>query len=171
MGIAPRDAMESYRKINKMLHDDGGKATLYEDSAEVVPFPGVVEKQEITGIRQQGTLDGELIKVGGPREWVPVMLQLSDATTVTGCYANREGASKLGHYMFRPIRLFGRGRWSRNEEGDWHLDHFVIDTFEELNDATLPDVVSALHSTKAKWHDNPIALLNSLREDGDGEID
>jgi hypothetical protein len=38
-GIAPRDAMEGYRAINRMLREDKGRAALYEGGAEIIPSP------------------------------------------------------------------------------------------------------------------------------------
>ena len=91
MGVAPREALQSYRKINKMLREDATKAVLCEGSAEIIPFPGIEEEpaHPITAIRQQGAMDGKLVRVGGHRDWVPLLLETPDESSLIGFWAKR----------------------------------------------------------------------------------
>ena len=164
-GIAPRAALRSYRRINKMLREDATSAVLCEDSAEIIPFPGIEEEppHAITGIREQGAMDGRLVRVGGHRDWVPLLLEAPNESSLTGFWAKRPLAKEIGKHLFETLRLYGQGRWNRSEEGDWRLDHFTVNDFETIGDEPLPDVVAALRSVRARWPKDPIAELRTLR--------
>jgi hypothetical protein len=168
-GIAPSEAMESYRAVNVMLGEDNGKATLLDGTAEIIPFPGEIATLEalpvvVPTVHQQGHIDGELIKVGGERDWVPIQARPLGGTKITGCYAKKALAKKLGNHLYESVRLYGRGRWKRTER-QWELDNFWIDEFDLLSAAPLPSVVAALRSVKTHWIKNPVA--NILRDEND----
>jgi len=159
-GIAPVAVMQSYRRINIMLRHDKGKATLWDGTAEIIPFPGYQEPDDLlSGVLQRGSLDGQLEKIGGAKSWVPVQLRSLEGGRVSGCYAKKSLAKELGGHLFEPVRLFGRGRWTRTDAGQWVLDKFSIETFERLNSDPLGDVVAALRSIKADWRPNPVAQI------------
>ncbi len=159
-GIAPVAVMQSYRRINVMLRKDKATATLIEGSAEIIPFPGNQEPTDLlSGVMQRGSLDGQLEKIGGARPWVPVKLRSMEGGTVTGCFAKKGLAKELANHLFEPVRLFGRGRWTRTASGQWVLDKFSVETFEKLSADPLGQVVSALRSVKADWRPNPIAEI------------
>lgn len=165
-GVAPRPALQSYRTINAMLRKDEARASLLEGSAEIIQFPGKDEAEgPISGVRQRGSVDGQLQKVGGSGEWVPVQLRTMDETTITGCYAKRQLAKLLGNHLFEPLRLHGQGRWTRTATGEWYLDRFWVDTFDTLSEEPLPKVVDALRAIKVKWQKNPVADI--LGEEND----
>jgi hypothetical protein len=155
--------MRSYSKINNMLREDDGTATLVEGSAEIIPFPGKQEKEPaIAGVLQQGKLQGKLQRVGGPSDWVPIQLEVEDGErAVSGCQARRVTAKEMGVYLFEPIRVFGRGRWSRSREGRWSLDKFYIDSFEPLDRTPLIEVVAGLRSIRADWSPTPLADMRA----------
>jgi hypothetical protein len=168
-GMAPPFAMQSYRKINKMLREDKATATIYENDAEIIPFPGRYEPEPIiTGLQEQGTIEGTLEKIGGSKEWVPVHIKMGpNESAVTGFYARRAVAKELGHHLFAPIRVFGRGKWTRMPDGKWIIERFNIDTFEPLDATPLIDVVAALRSVQADWPSDPLVKIRELRNDPD----
>jgi hypothetical protein len=137
--------------------------------AEILRFPGREDEYEDFGpITQQGTLDGEVIRVGGTRETVPVILR-SENELISDCYASKTTAKALGGRLFEPVRLFGTGRWTRDDVGTWKLDHFTIDRFEPLTDEPLSSVVGRLRSIQgAEWGDNALEDLRVIRQ-GSGE--
>jgi hypothetical protein len=86
-GIGPRDSVRAYRKMNRMLREDNGRAVWAEErtSSEIIIFPGKDDAEEkVMGISQRGSVDGEIIRVGGAREIVPIMLK-GDEDQVPGC--------------------------------------------------------------------------------------
>ncbi|HLJ63854.1 MAG TPA: hypothetical protein VKT70_07105 [Stellaceae bacterium] len=169
-GAAPIEAMGSYRTLNRMLEEDRGHASFAEGEAEIIPFPGASmepEPQAISGIKQQGTLEGELEKIGGPKEWVPVHLRTMANEQITGCFARKSLVRELAPLIYQPVRLYGRGRWARSRDGRWEVERFLIDSFTPLSPVPLPSVVAQLRRIKSDWTAHPVASLNALRHAGE----
>jgi hypothetical protein len=165
-GVAPKPATRSYLAINRMLREDNAKATLYESEgdrqAEIIMFPGAEEAPPLlAGLKQAGNIDGRLERIGGAKEWVPMRLRTLDGDWISRCYAKRSLAKEIGHHLFEPMRLYGRGTWSLSSEGHWNLDSFHVDTFDILSDKPLVDVVRELRAVKADWVENPVASILS----------
>jgi hypothetical protein len=144
--------MRAYQHINNMLREDKTKAALDEENtAEVLIFPGSEEaKLQFTSIQQQGEIDGEVIRVGGRKEWIPIILDI-DGKEVTGFHAKRGIAKELAKYLFEPVRLYGIGRWDRSPDGEWSLGYFAVNGFEPLEQRTLSETIVALRGLKGEW--------------------
>jgi len=149
-GDAPRDALRAYEKVNKMLMDDNGTGALKEgEGAVIVPFPGRLNAEEkYSSIRERGTIDGEIIRVGGPHKWVPVLIQ-TEGDAFSGCWADRVIAKQLAQRLFEPVRLHGSGKWDRSAEGKWTLKEFVIERFDPLSDEPLSDALGRIRAIRA----------------------
>jgi hypothetical protein len=65
--------------------------------------------------------------------------------------------------LFEPVRLFGRGRWSRDNDGNWTLEDFRIESFQELDNAPLGDALRALQSIPVEWGDDAYSELGDIR--------
>ena len=112
-------------------------------------FPGVEQTPGLTygPLRERGSLDGVLIRVGGKDDTVPV--HLLDGDKVHVCNANREVARRLAPDLFGSIlRVHGEGRWERDQEGKWNLLRFDIRDFEPLDDVPLGEAVRRLRAVK-----------------------
>jgi hypothetical protein len=145
-GTAPVEAMRSYKLVNKMLRDDDGSAEFLEDSAELIEFPGNKAKlPPFISVTERGEIDGEVQRVGGLGNPVPVLLT-TEGRTLSGCWAKREIAKQLGSRLFEPIRLFGEGRWTRSPYGNWTLSAFRIDSYQDLEYGSLSDTVNRLRA-------------------------
>ena len=150
-GDAPRDALRAYETVNKMLRDDNGIGALKEGAEEaiIIPFPGVKEaEEEIAGIKERGTIVGEIQRVGGPHKWVPVLID-SEGETFSGCWADRVIAKQLAQRLFEPVRLHGIGKWNRDGDGKWILKEFVVDHFEPLSDELLSEALGRIRVINA----------------------
>ncbi|WP_201159895.1 hypothetical protein [Rhodoplanes elegans] len=161
-GDAPRDALRAYEVVNKMLRDDNGVGALKEASSLIIPFPGREHQEErFSAIKERGTIDGEVLRVGGPHKWVPVLIE-SEGGAMSGCWADRATAKLLAHRLFESVRLHGTGKWSRSSEGRWLLQEFVIESFEPLNTASLSEALEAVRASDA-FNDTSISDLTFLR--------
>lgn len=170
-GEAPAAVMRSYAQVNKMLRDDDGSASFLEDSAEILEFPGSRAKlPPFMSVSERGEIDGEVTRVGGIGDPVPIML-MSEGHTVSGCWAKRNIAKALGVRLFEPVRLFGEGRWTRNPAGQWSLSSFRIESFQELDSESLSDTVNKLRAVPGvEWGDDAInELLLARHGEGGGE--
>ena len=155
--------MGAYRRINKMLTEDNGTGDLMKGRSQILHFPGKKEdKLEFTSIWQAGEIDGEVIRVGGSKEVVPILLS-SEGKEMSGFHAKRSTAKELGRYLFEPVRLFGEGRWERDSDGVWNLITFNVDRFEVLEESPLSKTVLALRGLKGEWKKNALSELLESR--------
>jgi hypothetical protein len=170
-GAAPREASAAEAKINKMLAEDNGTAWIGEEaSAQILQFPGShdVIAEEIV-VDEYGTLDGEVTRVGGQNDNVPLLLKI-EGSVVSGCASTKEMAKELGKFLYEPVRLHGTGKWKRDDDG-WSLIRFRIDRFEPLERTTLRHTVDRLRGLRGlsdleaqtAWHD-----LMALRDENGG---
>lgn len=169
----PPDAMKAYERINNRLRDDNGTGfVMGKGGAKIIIFPGrdTPHKEKFGPFREEGFLDGIVIRIGGKRDVVPVHLQSGDII-YEHCEATRTVARELGKFIFGPeLRVKGTGRWSRNEDGEWLLETFKIDGFEQLDSQPLSSVVAQLRNVKgSKWAkiSNPWEEINRLRNDNE----
>ncbi|MBX7147093.1 MAG: hypothetical protein K1X44_07280 [Alphaproteobacteria bacterium] len=165
-GDAQISVMQAYKCINDMLKEDNTTGVLLEsNNAEIIRFPGTQEKgQQIMSVRQQGEISGEVIRVGGKKEDVPILLDI-EGKEISGCYAKREIAKVLGKHLFEPVRLFGIGKWNRNSDGEWNLFRFDIDNFEVLENISLSKSVFELRTLRGEWGSNALHELLELRNE------
>jgi hypothetical protein len=164
-GSGPGEALRAYRNINRKLRDDNAVGTVHEEAGtEIIRFPGREEDgDDAIIVREQGTLDGEVIRVGGKTSLIPVTLQ-AEEQTLSYCFAKRPIAKELATRLFEPVRLFGVGRWVRDRNGIWNLDNFLIDRFEALSDEPLSSVLVSIGAIeRGEWSSGSLEELRALR--------
>jgi hypothetical protein len=169
---APRDAMRAYHTINRMLRADNGAGVLQETSgAEIIRFPGVGDIARYGTITQQCSVDGEVIRIGGTRKRVPIMLRSEDEL-IAECYTGRATAKNLATHLFEPVRLFGTGRFAREDDGAWKLEYFAVDSFTPLADEPLSKVLVALRAIPGgDWGEDALEQLRFIRHGPKGTED
>lgn len=172
-GNGPPDAVKAMKVINRKLQEDNASGVLSSEEREILTFPGcrAAESWTFGAFSQQGSLDGIVVRVGGRRKERARVLLESGPNVYYPCVASREIAKRLAVHLFTtPVRVFGTGRWHREENGQWMLDRFTIRSFEVLNDEPLTAVVSALRDLPgSEWPtiEDPWAELNAIRHDPD----
>jgi hypothetical protein len=171
-GQGPKDAMQAYKALDTLLAKDNAIATLTaDDGAEIIAFPGRTRPKPIRygPFREEGSLDGTVIRIGGRDATIPVLLKDAEGAEYP-CQTTLELSKQLApHYRGETVRVYGSGRWVREENGSWTLLQFDIDRFEILDDAPLTDVVAKLRAVEgAKWStDAPLNdVLGLRREEG-----
>jgi hypothetical protein len=163
-GEAPRDALRAYENVNKMLRDDNGTGAWKDEQTEavIILFPGIKsEEEKFSAIRERGTIDGEVIRVGGPHKWVPILIQ-TDGEPFSGCWADRTIAKQLAQRIFEQVRLHGTGKWDRTGDGKWVLKEFLIERFDPLSGDTLSEALGRIRAIKA-FKESTIDDLDYLR--------
>lgn len=168
-GTATRDARDAFFDLDTLLRKDNAVGNLVgEGGAIIIPFPGRnrAEPPVYGPFKQEGTLDGQLIRVGGRGPTIPVHLQEGEAV-YTGLYTTSDIAKRLAQFYLGPVlRVQGVGIWLRSADGTWILKEFKVTDFEALDDAPLQDVISKLHRVHGSgWGQlpNPVADLLSER--------
>ena len=165
---APADLARASSELNRMLRDDNATGTLkFKGGAKILDFPGrKTQLAEEAVVYEFGELDGVVIRVGGKDETVPVTLEGPDGVYCR-CNAGREIARKLAAHIFgQALRVAGRGKWRRSQEGNWELESFDIRDFEPLDETPLETVVAKLRAVEGSdWNgiENPQAEFRRLR--------
>jgi hypothetical protein len=166
---APVELRKTYQKINQLLRDDSSSATLrVKGGAKLLDFPGCrTPLAEEVVIRENGDIDGVVIRVGGKDETVPVWLEGENKERLV-CNATRAIAKELAAHLFgQAVRVSGAATWRRNAERIWMLDRFDIKDWQPLEDELLTTLVTRLRETPGSdWYafDDPQAQWKRLRE-------
>jgi hypothetical protein len=77
-GKAPPDAVKAMKLINRKLREDNASRVLSSDEGkEILTFPGrrAAESWTFGAFNQQGSLDGIVVRLGGRKDLVPVLLE------------------------------------------------------------------------------------------------
>lgn len=165
IGKGPPDAVRAFHRLNQMLGDDNGSGSLTaEGGAQIIAFPGARRPvSEYATVSERGSIDGELIRIGGKKDPVHLTLQWG-SIDYSGIEVSRAKAEELGKFLFRPIRLFGDGRWFRTADGEWLLDRFRVDSFDVLDAEPLPAALLRLRTAASgDWAKGGLEVLDDLR--------
>jgi len=176
---APSDVLEPFSEIDSRLRRLGYSADfLDENKNKVIEFPGIKAEKLVIypPLIQAATVEGIPIRVGGKdlnQKMVPVHLQ--DGQQQHYCIASRDNAAEIAEGLFKKfIRAIGEARWKRTIDGEWVRYRFTINSFDPLDDVSLPAVVDRLRDvTGSGWSkvENADAELRSLRDGGeDGSV-
>lgn len=174
-GDGSPEAIKAQAEIDRLLAEDNATGFVYEDdnmSAEIINFPGVTRPRPVIygPFKQEGSLDGILISVSGADDTVHLQLQ-NGSIKYTGIDTNRDTARQLAKYMYEPIRIYGMGRWLRDEEGNWILKKFRVDNFFVLAPDDLShtvNIVRNIEGSEWKQMDDPVSVLKNLRDKANG---
>lgn len=167
-GNGPEDGMKAMKRLDDMLASDNAVGELLRDEVQIIPFPGKTRERPVSfgPFTQVGTIEGEVVRVGGQDDTIYVMLRDGDRI-FSGCVTTREVGQRLGHHLLGPIiRAHGEGRWIRHADGEWEMKSFRIRDFDVLEETSLPEVVARLRAVKGNgWAevDSPIDTILSER--------
>lgn len=163
----PPEAMRAMRQINERLREDDARGSLIDpDRKKILAFPGrdLNKLLEYGPIKQQGTVEGIPIRIGGEQRLVPV--HLDDHGDVHICLATRALAKQIARHLFTSvIRVDGTGKWLRRRDGEWEMEYFTVNGFTPLDDVTLRGSIETLRAIPAQWkeRDDPLGELMSIR--------
>ncbi len=163
-GGGPPEAVQAVRHVNRLLREDNASADLRvgKRGAKILEFPGRLQKvTTFPVIKQAGSLDGMLLRVGGKDDTVPVTLE-SDGAPTSGCYTTRAIAKSLASRLFEYVRLHGFGKWVRDVDGQWNLESFKITSFEALEASSLTDALRSIRELKIDWGKEPTEDLDVI---------
>jgi hypothetical protein len=173
---APADVAEAFRRVDQMLADDNATgAVRFSRGGVIVAFPGRDRPKPVDygPIREEGFVEGEIVRIGGRDRTVHVHLQDGD-TVYTTIVTDRDTARELGPLIFGPIvRLHGTGTWRRGPDAAWTLELFRIARVEVLEEKSMPETIAQLRAIQGStWNEeeDPIAaLLRSRRGESGGK--
>ncbi|MEI9409154.1 hypothetical protein [Mesorhizobium salmacidum] len=166
-GNAPLEVIKAFNELDDLLRKDNATGELTsDDGGVVIPFPGREKPQLLTfgPFKQDGSLEGQVVRIGGTDETVPVHLR--DGAIIHIGQTTPDTARQIAPHLYGPtLRLHGTGTWFRDGDGGWHLKSFKISSFEVLDDADLDKVVGALRRVKGNtWNEVPDPVRALLEE-------
>jgi len=168
----PEDAKKAEKAINKMLQDDNAVAEIIKGTAQIIRFPGheIPKPERIGPFTQHTEIEGVLIRIGG-RD-ITAHAQIQDVEgRIWNCIVTRDQARHMAQHLFgAPLRIFGEGRWERDESEQWQLMKFTVKDFGTLDDRNLQEAIEELRKIEeSKWsnENDPIALLENIRKGPD----
>ena len=168
------DTREAFKKLNEMLRNDNATGELQKDGNVVfLRFPGreIQKSSRIGPISQHTTVDGELIRIGGKDHTAHAQIQDAEGRVWLGALS-RDLARELSKHLYEgPIlRVEGEAKWERNEDGNWDVKNFRIQTFKVLpEDSLLKDVDRLRKIEGSEWKNmnDPIGFIHDMRRDDD----
>ena len=149
-GAGPADAMRAYHALDDRLRQGGLTATLFDAAGEALLLFSGRGNADAVQIRQDGSIDGEVVRVGGQSEEARILLRSGDEV-LADITASRELAKELARHLYEPVRLHGPGRWTRLGGGRWVLDGLRVERFDVLADDSLRDALAALQALQSRW--------------------
>jgi hypothetical protein len=169
-GAGPDEANAAYKRLDDRLREDEGTGVLVDaKKGEVIEFPGKnVTVYEVCGpLREPASLIGELKRVGGMDETVPVHLKRTDEV-IYCCETTEAIAKQLAPMIYQTIRVHGMAYWLRDEHGTWKLDKFKIQSFDEkpLSGDSFSAMIERLRAIPDNgWTDveDPLGELRKIR--------
>ena len=169
-GEGPIEAQRAYVAANRLLREDNAVGALQNGHADgagvssvILPFPGREEaKEEFATVRQYGSFDGIVTGVSGKDATAHILL-LAEGQQISGFYTTRAIAKQIGAKFDEAVRLFGRGRWRRDNEGSWVLINFKVEDWAPLDESSLSDALADLRSIPTDWTDSAFAELDAIR--------
>ncbi len=138
---------KAFKALDDMLAEDNAVGEVIDpEGIVIIPFPGRTRPKSLAfpAFRQDGSLDGQIVSIGGKDKTAHVILR--DGSII---YSNIELSHDLARDMAKhlyglKVRLFGRGRWERHPDGAWKLLNFSVDRHEVLDDAPLSEVLAKI---------------------------
>ncbi|HEY1934795.1 MAG TPA: hypothetical protein VGG99_22545 [Acetobacteraceae bacterium] len=157
---------QAYTRIRNMVRRDGGKpASLKDRTGVILDFPPSPDEiGAITGVRQGGSFDGVLIRVGGVGDFTPLQMQDLGGDLHSGFSAPKQIAKAMATLLFEPIRVTGIGSWDRTPAGEWKLSKMLVQAYEPLGDEDLGEVFQRLRAAPVVWPKDADDRLRNERE-------
>ena len=170
-GSAPKDAMQAYKTLDTLLAKD--------NAVELLPpkvEPRLSSSQVARGPSPCATArSAKMVHLMGWSSALadgmnhPVLLVDAEGA-VYPCQTTVELSKQLApYYRGATLRVYGSGKWVREENGSWVLQQFDISSFDVLDDSPLVDVVAKLRAVEGSEWGKDASLgdvLGFRREEG-----
>lgn len=159
----------AYRDIKRLLLEDSAGARLHRNAQNILIFPSVqLQGDAVIGpFWQKISHVGVLVKIGGRDATAHAVLQNREGT-YWSFSVNRSLAQRLAGYLYgSPIRMIGRGKYRREEDGIWQEESLEATHFEVLEDAGWLETIQTLRAMADAWPEDAMEILMALRDEDD----
>ena len=172
-GLGEAEALRGFNGLKALLYQDKTTGRIKEDRRKIVEFPKP-QAMEYGSVVEESEVEGIVIRIGGKDETIHVHVLDGDKTHT--CVTTREKARELREYLLefdKPLRLIGRGKWTRTANGTWDLTEFKIADYEPLNGEALEQVLERIRKIPGSgWDkiDDPLAELDKIRRGSSAKV-
>lgn len=150
IGSGVKEAMTGKQELEDLLANDNavGILTVAGSDRVVLPFQGRnrIKPLVLPPFREDTSVDGKLVSIGGRDRSAHAILQ-DGSVTHSGITMPRDMARDLAPLLYGPtLRLFGNGRFERQEDGVWKMTEFKVSRYETLKDEPVSSVLTAIRT-------------------------
>jgi len=173
---ATNDATTAQAQINEMLRSDNAVAEFRRCQPEGETEPmlrlagrEIPKPQRIGPFSEAAAFKGELVRIEGADVTKHAGIMDAQGRLWSG-EMSRELAIQMRSLLFEWVIVEGMARWLRNEQGEWELKGFQIQSCKALPKDTLADDVQALRNVAGnQWKDtpDPLGFIRESRGDED----
>ena len=162
LGDGPPEAVAAWKRLNEKLTEDQTTGEMRLPGGEVIPVPGATPREQPVGpLRQMTNVQGRLVRLEGSGDRVSVGLE--EESGLVGRITMAAGLGRnLASNFHQYVRLSGIGRWRRDFEGRWSLEHLEADSFEVLADTPLLEVLGNVR--KLVSHDEASSAIQTIQQ-------
>jgi hypothetical protein len=112
--------------------------------AKVLHFPKPLLQERVGPVEQEDYLDGQIVRIGGFDDTIPVHIRERDGTRRFCTTDVRTAKELMPYYLGDPVRLMGKAQWFREPDGQWKLPEFVITHFAPLDGKSLQEALAEI---------------------------
>jgi hypothetical protein len=168
-GGGPISARRAFQDLDTALAEDSASGILVGPPGRILEFPGSKRPRPeppLGPIKEEATIEGELVQMGGRDDSISVYLRKKDKHE-QNCTATRAQGKDLARCMFSKVRVYGMGSWLRHSSGQWELQDIIIERFVPLKEESFSATIKRLHAVKsaAEECEDPTQFLESLRNE------
>lgn len=156
--------------INRMLKEDDTSGSFIDPyGSNILKFPGKhLDDNSQFSITDYAEIVGELYYIAGSANSTIKTRVQTKQFGVVYCRVNRELGETLGEYLFKQVRIKGRGQWLKREDGSWHLSDLDISEIEKLEQTSLIEDLKNINALTSDWpEDAHITILEARKKGGD----
>jgi hypothetical protein len=137
-------------------------------SVALTPFPGIAKvSTDNIEVENFGSVVGYLYMLSEARGSFQARLRVDDRAL--HCSVAPVVARELAAYLFGRVRVHGRGRWMRGDDGVWRAVQMEISSAERVEDKSIREVVNLLRAVDIQWPNDPLDYLSRLNN-GNGTL-
>lgn len=140
-------------KVNDILASNGHKAELKKDGNIIYAFNGIKE-ESIIELYQEASFYGQVIKIGGKDETIPLALKDNEGNIVNLTIKDKTLAKEIGqYYLGQEIECKGQGVLIKNKKNKWlpATGKFIVSSFEVMDDISIIDWITQFQSLPSNW--------------------
>ncbi|MEM6890892.1 MAG: hypothetical protein AAF636_22560 [Pseudomonadota bacterium] len=160
-GFAPAEATNAYEKLAQMAENDQLAARVVGKTGTVIHFPRGSNKRTELSVFERGHVTGRLSGIVDDKSGATVRIRPMDGGPLVYASANNKMADSLGSYFRKLVRVYGTGKWTRDDNGRWVCSKMQIDEIHTVEDVNIRQAIHAMRELEIEWAEDPFEGFES----------